>query len=458
MTKSVFLDTNIYLHYQMIDQLNWVKIIGPGTINILVPPITIRELNKHKETHPKSRVRNRATKVIKWFFSILQNDNARTIREGITVIFEDREPLINFEENQLSHLVQDDQLIASILNHREENPEQEIILITSDEGLNLLAKSRRLNISTLLLADEYKLPTEPDPEQLKINELENEVRKLRQKTPKLSLLFENGDQHKHITLPPQINPDLIEIIRIIEEIKLQYPKLPVKPIDHGNRNIQTVGTLSKLFVDVATTAAFASEVMNNPTEEDIELFNAELEKFYKAYDHYLHQKVRNQNLVARSIILGFQVANLGTAPGEDIDVILKFPGTVRLFVDDSYLNAPKPPKAPIKPRSQLEKMQTVSETILDGFRTFENPRADLLNTAWSNSNVSEFQIHRMDEGYEVSFYVDKIKHHNFELSDSLYLLFNAYEDATSFQLPYEIICADLPDKISGSLHVVIEKN
>jgi len=191
-TKIVFLDTNIYLHYQFFDQIKWPKILDASKIIIVVPPITIRELNKHKDLHPRQHVKERAAKVIKKFLGLFKADTESEINTSVKIYFEDREPAIDFSQFQLERDIQDDQLIASILTYKNEHLDSDIILVTSDSGLLLIGKARRLNISAIELPNELKLADEPDPDQIRIKHLERKIRELESKIPQLSLTFEDG--------------------------------------------------------------------------------------------------------------------------------------------------------------------------------------------------------------------------------------------------------------------------
>ena len=63
-TKIAFIDTMIFLHFQSFDQLDWPTILNMKRAMIIVPPITLRELNKHKDTHNLQKIRERAQSVI----------------------------------------------------------------------------------------------------------------------------------------------------------------------------------------------------------------------------------------------------------------------------------------------------------------------------------------------------------------------------------------------------------
>ena len=57
--KYLFLDTNIYLHYIDVEQINWDKIVGDTSITIVVPRITIREIDQHKD-QSRRKIQKRA--------------------------------------------------------------------------------------------------------------------------------------------------------------------------------------------------------------------------------------------------------------------------------------------------------------------------------------------------------------------------------------------------------------
>ena len=46
--KHIFLDSNILIHFQSIEQINWLKITNCKQCNILIAPIVIDELESKK--------------------------------------------------------------------------------------------------------------------------------------------------------------------------------------------------------------------------------------------------------------------------------------------------------------------------------------------------------------------------------------------------------------------------
>lgn len=132
MSKAIFLDTQVYLHYQSFNQVNWLDVLKTSDVIIIIPPVTVRELDKHKELHPRPRVKRRAGLVLKRLFSLFESTSRAHIRENVEMWLEDRDPTIDFAAFKLNHNIQDDNLIASIIMYREENPKTEVLLVTSD--------------------------------------------------------------------------------------------------------------------------------------------------------------------------------------------------------------------------------------------------------------------------------------------------------------------------------------
>ena len=46
---KVFFDTMVFLHYKSLDELDVVDVLGPPPHTVLVPRVTLRELDKHKD-------------------------------------------------------------------------------------------------------------------------------------------------------------------------------------------------------------------------------------------------------------------------------------------------------------------------------------------------------------------------------------------------------------------------
>lgn len=433
MGKLIFLDTNIYLHYQPFYQINWLEILKAENITIIVPPITIRELNKHKDSNQQARVRNRAGVVIKKLFEIFETNSNAMLDRGVGIRHEDREPLINFEEYILDRNIQDDNLIASALATKFENPNDEILIITSDFGLNLLGKARRLEIQTVRLPEKLKLPDDLNLEEKEIKKLEEEIRILKNKIPKLSLVFSNGQQHKEFDVekPTIFTKELFDTE--IEKLRLSYPKLNFKDTQ-----------------DKTTSASL--NLMLSLSKDDVEQYNNELEVFFENFRKYLEYKFRYQKRINRTLKLEIVAKNEGDAPADDIDVFMHFPDGFKLIEENDFSELSDPPRPPQKPRSQYERLSNMSNFLSTPYI----PPPNMGSNFSLPSNISSYNIKRT-KSYDVDFQIQRLKQKISESADVLYLEFDSYDTAQSFHINYNIIVATPPCEFSGVLHVVVNK-
>jgi len=431
------------------DQIPWLDIVDADEINIIIPPITVRELNKQKDLSTRQNIRKRAGDVLKKLYRLFETDSQNSFGKNIALFFEDRDPSIDFSEYQLSREIQDDHLIASIIMYKNEYPDAKIVLLTSDSGLSLVAKARRLKIETIQMPIDYRIPYQTDPNQKRINELEQEVRELKSKTPKLTLSFKDGKQNSTFTIQRPIEIESIQIEEQISALKSKYPKRKIEDQKKESKQPNKLIT----FIDPLSKVRESLPLMNNIPPEEIDRYNQELDKFFEDYAKYLKSSIHFENLIRRTIILPLILSNDGTAPAEDIDVFLKFPNHFQLLRKLISMDEPKQPNPPIEPRTQ---MQIIMESIKP---TITSPILNPFNTlpAVSEPNVSLIKFKRFDDHYSVGFHIKRLKHNLILSFDKLFIAFKSFEEATSFNVDFEILAANVPDKISDKLHVVIKK-
>lgn len=444
----LFLDTNVFLHYQQFDQIDWVKLMNSGAVEIIIPPVTLRELNKNKELHKLSHIRERAQKSLELLDNFFEPNKDVQIRDNLFVRFEDREPNINFELNQLDTIIQDDHLIASILMFRNENPDNTIILVTSDIGLGLLlrAKAGRQNIQTYKLEEKFKLQEHTDPAQKKIEELKNEIQNYKNKVPKILLLFKNGEKHNKFVLQEPLKKTSDEYQNALNEIKSSFPKR--EKFGENSRVEEGENTDN---IDLQLLKKYSA--INGISQSEYDRYNNELEEFYKNFSDYLYHELEYANLRRRTIRLDIMLSNNGNTPANDIDIVMHFPDGFRLVEEDELPKPPKKPNPPIEPRSLIDMMTTsLQPTSL----FYDIPGLKDIGPVGTPTNVSSFDIKKTNS-YSVKLHVNIVKHNMNEYFEPLYLIFNSFEDANSFKIEYELFAANIPSPISDFLHVVLKK-
>lgn len=434
-SKFLFIDTYLFLHFKPIEQIDWLKHLKTNKVVLVVVPIIVRELNKHKDTHPFKRIRQRAASALKKLDTLLEasTNSCANLRAGVEVCFEAKEPLLDFAKYHLSRDCQDDHLIASLIEFRNEHSGVEVVLLANDIGIKL--KARHQAIETFCLPDELKLPEEPDPNEKRIKELEQENRQLKSRIPELNLSFKSGSKHAEFSLAkPIADSSGDEIEYRLEQVRRKYPK--------------------KSFDGSGVVREFGLQILRPPelsfSPEDISRYNANLEKFYKDYEHYLTRLSYCKKKERRTIELLITLVNEGTCPAEDVSIFLHFPDQFRLYDKEKLPDIQSPPEPPQEPKTILEKINNSPSNL--------NPvaiQAGLFNRS-TPPNVSLLAIQGWN-GDAVEFQVKKLKQRMSESLDSLYVVFDSYEEASSFRIDYRINAANVPNEVTGYLDVVIKK-
>lgn len=446
-TVTVFLDTNIYLHYQMVDQVNWLDVLQAQSVCIVMPPTTIRELNKVKDASPQPHIRKRAGKVLKRFTELLSKSDSGVVilREGVEILFHPDEPLIDFATHHLSREVQDDQLMASIIAYREEHGGEDVRLVTADAGVLMMGKAKRQGIRTVSCPDNLKLQEQPDPEQAKIRELQTELAALKNRLPKLHLEFENSSGKAEFRVMPVADLSQDELAGVMDEVRLKYPK---KTVSTPEKRAEKGGGVS-----LSAIMAASEFLQGDISQEDIVKYNEELDTYFEQYERFLQAHRAYEVMQARLIRLNIRLVNAGTAPAEDIDIFMHFPDGFQVLSEDEIPEPPQEPHPPSPPRTAMQKIMDGVYSPMVTYPHYLNPT---ISTPSPIYNVSAPYIKRTNS-YDVSVNVQKMKHKLDESFDPLFILFDSYEDATSFTLTYSLLTDDLPDKVNGELHVIVRK-
>lgn len=286
----MFLDTNTLIHFQTFDEVDWCKFVDVNYVTLVFAPVVLRELDKFKNDSSNQWRQKRVRTVISKLEKFLFGDEKSKFGWEIKAL---NEPIVDWGSLGLDLNVNDDRLLASMLDFQIHKPHDHIVLVTDDILLTFKASTRSINCR--------------DPRKLDINHLEpdhSEVQKLRQqlqvlrdKHPKLSLnILENDSKVSVIEREVRFGESPPDISQIIEENinaekkylddELNYARL--KQVDREERSIY-----------------------ERKFNEYLVLFEDELLKQYcRDFGHRLE--------------LQFLLENLGTTPATDIEIELEF--------------------------------------------------------------------------------------------------------------------------------------
>jgi predicted ribonuclease YlaK len=193
MHKFIFIDTNVFEHFPPLSDLDWLKLAACTSATLVIPQITIRELNRHKDKSERSRQKRRAANALRDLSSWSRSPAPTTIRPSVDLIFWPNEPLIDFHSFRLSPDIPDDQLLASAIEFAKEKqlgPES-VLVASADLGLEIKGRTQP-SIQMLAMDETLRLADEMDPEERRTKELENRLRQLTSQIPQLSLTID-GD-------------------------------------------------------------------------------------------------------------------------------------------------------------------------------------------------------------------------------------------------------------------------
>ena len=424
-----FLDTNTFLHFPRLDHLDWPELLQATDVQLIIAPVVIRELNRHKDFPTSVKTRERAATALTMLDKWSDSSSPVLIRKFVELQFRVYDPLIDFPAFNLSRSISDDHLIATILEQRDESGQDPILLVTADLGLKLKAKTHQISI--FQLPTNLRLPDDVLPEERKLRELETELKRMRDRLPRVRLLFANKEQHLKVQLPSSNGPTVEALSGA--ELRVQYPKMQIPKIESQPRPAQFLVGLAGV------------------SPEDIETYNGQLDGFYAEYEKYVLGLRDFYAVRGRTTSGSILAVNDGTCPAQDVRIFMHFPDGFNLVTKENLPKEPAKPKPPHQPLTLAEKMAWAVQVPNFSLRP---PHFDLPpNTG--RANVSSPSIRRT-KSYDVEVSIAALRHGFAEALEPLYLIFESRESARSFTIDYRIHAANLPDPSVGQLHFIID--
>ncbi len=425
--KHVFLDTMVFIHYKPIEDTDWCGLLGVPEI-LLVPRITIRELDKNKNTNPSTKLRERAASALKRLEDQLSKPGTE-IRQGVRVARYARLPSMDLPSIGLDPFWADDILIATLLQYREDNKNDDVVLVTQDTGPRLTAADH--GIATWALPDECKLPSELDSAEKEIQTLKKELLQHQAAKPELKLIFCEAPSVDHIEYQLVTVPWSDEsAARLVEEERKKHPKQKVED--------QQTSTLMGII-----------------TPQEIERYNSELEKYFSEFARFIRKQWEFEEVQRRTIELCLRLANGGGQPAEDIDFALHFPDGLTIHRETHNPEPPRPPSLPVRARSNAD----MFADMMGGFRAplFVPPPIPDLGSSLLDDlvprNVGPLRIKKTNS-YEVTGHISRVKHGDHEDLPPIAVRFDAWPPL-SFHIDYLIRPVNLAQPVVGQVHVKV---
>ncbi|MBZ5501532.1 MAG: hypothetical protein LAN59_04710 [Acidobacteriia bacterium] len=425
MRKFVFVDTNIFEHFPPLTDVDWAGLVDCSSVTLVIPQVTIRELNRHKDTSQKPRQKRRAAAALRKLFEWAQAPSPVTVRPSVELVFRHQEPLIDFAAFHLRHDVADDEFLASAIEfaaERQLGPES-VLVSSADLGLQLKGQSQEA-IRMLLMPNSLRLPDEPDSEDKRVKELEERVQQLSSRLPKLNLTFVHGATFEERTLNRTIRPiDEHEIAETMKALRVEHPYLADHPCPPRGWMFSRAG------------------------EAERQEYNKELHEYFLRYERFLRTYIEVTNWQARTRSLCLTLENNGGVPAEDISIHLSFPPGIEIIADSDFKAIPKPPTPPDFPgEGVVHGGPNISrdETMMESLRkTSEGPSAVIT------------KIRKSLGCFEAEILVSRLRHTFTEHLPAVNYHFPSVERFKSFQFTYKMVASNIPQAIEGTLNVKI---
>jgi len=395
----VFPDTPVLVHCKPVGDLDWRHLLSAETVQIVIAPIISRELNKLKDTGRTRRIKQRAAQSIKLLEEAADSISPFEVRPGVFIRFAVRE-YNDFDKYHLDSSWADDRLLLSAIHYKEEEQEENVVLLATDVGLKL--KARANSIDVIKPPDSWMLKEETDP-------LEQEVKELRQQLntrPKLSVDFQKNTNFIEVNLPEPPPSDDSFINQCLEKLKKRYP-LP--------------------------------DLTTHSDTDQVAAYTEELQKFYEQYQKFVKNWLEYEQLASRSIQIDLMVCNTGTSPATDVRITAAFPKNSE--VTPNSLFKPAPPAPPPRLHEWLNQ-STESRWKVDEKAC---PSTSVSHAAFS-------QIERQTVFYQIP----RLQHHERAGLGRIWVNFPDYREINGFSIDSQILSDEIPHPVTKTLNVKVQ--
>lgn len=416
----IFTDTNLFMHYMRLDQVDWRALSGTKKVIIVLSPAVIVELDKHKNQHPVRRLKDRARDIVSWIKTL---KHGAEVAPGVSVEFLVREPAPRFFADGLDPAVPDDRIIASVLERAASG--QAVAVATDDTTLSLKVRAR--DIRWIEVPEDCRLKEEPDPLEAENARLRRENRELAHRLPKPVLLWTEDQENKELT------------------ITLGAPEGDPPPKPNQMRRLHRPLPLRKGPTSVDPWARFTLGML---TDDEINAHNKALVEFYTRYEQYYAAEMEWRDRSRRVLGLDFTVSNQGTSSANDVTVTVAFPE--RLTLIDPKKQPPRPdrPQPPRTPEPGTAGGLARLMAGISGATGYASPLGDIA----ALYRTSDFRRPILNhDRNSVRFDLPKLQHGWLYNLDPVYCLADPSLVGSAASLAVETSADELPSAVKAKL-------
>ena len=400
----------------------------------MVTSVIIRELDKHKSSNSR-RKRKRAQDALRF----LENANISgnyEISQNVRLHFERPEPNPDtLDKNNLSASVPDDILIAKAIEFAALNQSHTVAVVSGDFGVRLKARGVSLCVPIL---DDYRLDPETDPLVKENQKLRNELLRLQNRQPNLTLGFfgANDTIERHFRTVIRFHENLIS-----EDQLNQKSEDKRKELKYPRRHPSSSTGIYAVDYDVLGV-----------TQEQVDLYREEVKEFLAStYRNYLYQNSLHRVFHISAVNIPLTLENTGSLPANGIEIALTISG-VRAVLSGEPAQFDYP-TSPVYPTARFG-AQIVSNLGHSIRRDFRHNTVAVQGTASDLWTITTGELSTK----VAHCYLDQLIHNKRTELDELFLIVDKpAKFPGSVKISFEIIAEDVIEKITGQLTVVIDE-
>lgn len=434
--KYLFLDTNIFIHFQSYEQIPWREIVE-DEYKLIIAPIVLDELDKHK-TNPNKKIAGRVKNILPKIEKEQTNIDS-TVEVCLSTPKDD-----TFNKFNLSKGQQDHALLSAILEFGELHGLNNIVFISHDTGPRI--RARQLGISVIDLDEKYLLTEEDSQEEKELKNLRKENAELKNSLPKLELTFKHGGLFEQVELNPLLQTEEDYSEKELRHIKESYRPFIIENTKENDAYINTPVLLENLINNQKRINSLLG--INQPTIEQKEKYNQELKNFYTEHKKIAKEKYEWDKILSNAVLLNLDISNNGTAPANDIDVFLTFPESVKVLFYKNFTKFKKP-KPPYKPKHAGDiDMSGIGVSFMFNPPTIEYMY--IMDKSLKKNTLEHHNVeHSNNDNTIIQYkYPNSLKHNlHFSLEPMWVLTKN------SFKIKYKLLISNYPKQIEGELNI-----
>ena len=231
-TTYFFADTNLFLHYKPLREVDWRLLGHFDDVEVVVCRTVQREIDELKGGREGRRSR-RARRAASIFLKIVQHGPQQEKANSPRVLLSMYERSLPSKDldDQLDYTKNDDCIIGFLAQFKAENPSADVRLLTGDSGP--VHTAINLNLPYAITPNAWRLPPEPDERDRKIEQLTQQVKELQTQEPEFDFLCDQllGPRSGHVEITYEAFQPLTsrERDQLLERLQNRYPPNVVSP-------------------------------------------------------------------------------------------------------------------------------------------------------------------------------------------------------------------------------------